>query len=148
MESAFEYLINAGGIMSQDDYQYTAQDGDCQFDQSKVVATVSSYKKLDTQDEDEIATFLSENGPLSIAINAEPLQSYSGGIIDASADECDPSALDHGVAIVGYGTEGGQDYWVIRNSWGSNWGEEGYFRFLRGTGVCGVNTDVSIAYVN
>ena len=57
--------------------------------------------------------------------------------------ECDPDRTNHGVVIVGYGTEDGQDFWIIKNSWGASWGEEGYFRIAKGTGASGINTDVS-----
>ena len=145
MENAFQWLADNGGIMAQDDYPYTAQGGDCQFDSGAAKVQLSGFNKLDTQDEEEIATYLSETGPLSVAINAEPLQYYEGGVYNPDESECDPAGLDHGVAIVGYGNEDGQDFWIVRNSWGASWGEEGYFRIAKGTGACGINTDVSSA---
>ena len=68
---------------------------------------------------------------------------YGGGIYDDSrccegANGCD---VNHGVAVVGYGSEGGKDYWLIKNSWGTSWGESGFIRFKRGTGHCAVGTD-------
>jgi len=81
------------------------------------------------------------NGPLAVALNAGKLQMYSGGIIDEV--DCDPSALDHAVFAVGYGTENGTDYWIVKNSWGESWGESGYFKMKRGNGTCGINLAVS-----
>jgi len=147
MRTAFEFLISSGGVMSQDDYPYTAEDGRCEFDESKVVATLKDYNMMDTDDEDEIASYLEETGPLSVGINADALMDYDSGIIDADSDECDPSSLDHGVTLVGYGSDDGSDYWIVKNSWGSNWGEEGYFRIARGQGTCGINTEVSTSVV-
>jgi len=66
---------------------------------------------------------------------------YTGGIM--GPDNCDPHALDHAVFIVGYGHENGKDYWLIKNSWGEDWGENGYFRFERGVNTCGVSCAVS-----
>jgi len=88
---------------------------------------------------------LSSIGPLSIALNAEPLQFYGGGILDLNESQCDPQGLNHAVAVVGYGNEDGKDYWIIRNSWGSKWGEKGYFRIARGKGTCGINKYISTA---
>merc|ERR1719352_686432 len=82
-------------------------------------------------------------GPLAIGINAGPMQFYGGGVADPRA--CDPKALDHGVAIVGFGVDSGTKYWTIRNSWGASWGEKGYYRIVRGTGACCLNTMVTTA---
>jgi len=91
-------------------------------------------------------------GPLAIGINAGPMQFYFGGIANPWKILCNPKALDHGVALVGFGTgktvlHGQRDYWVIRNSWGPSWGEKGYYRIIRGTGACGLNTMVSTAMI-
>lgn len=94
-------------------------------------------------DEDQIAAALYKYGPLVIGINAGPMQMYSGGISDPA--DCDPAALDHAVAIVGYGEENGKKFWIIRNSWAASWGEEGYYRIIRGVGKCGLNNMVSTA---
>lgn len=58
---------------------------------------------------------------------------------------CNPKKLDHGITIVGYGTSDGKDYWLIKNSWGKSWGEKGYIRLKRGSGTCGINTNVVTA---
>jgi cathepsin F len=145
MENAYNYIKSAGGLMKQSDYAYTGRDGTCKFDKTKAALKVKGFHFSETQDEEQIKAFLASTGPLAVALNAEPLQFYDGGILDLGADECDPQGLNHGVTLVGYGTENGKGYWVLKNSWGQRWGEQGYFRLALGTGVCGVNTYVITA---
>jgi C1A family cysteine protease len=144
MDQAFQYLVNAGGIESDSDYKYTARDGSCKFSKAKVAVKLSGFEDI-SQNEEQIAAALNAHGPLSIAVNANPFQFYSGGVLEVDEESCDPQALDHGVTLVGYGSEDGKDYWIIKNSWGAGWGEEGYIRLVRGVGACGMNTNVSTA---
>jgi cathepsin F len=136
MDQAMETVIKAGGLESESEYPYKGVGGSCQFSKSKVVANISSYECVKT-DETAMAAYVSKNGPLSIALNAGPMQFYMGGVADPLF--CSPSHLDHGVLIVGYGTEGSKDYWIIKNSWGETWGEKGYYRIIRGKGKCGLD---------
>ena len=149
MEYAFTFLQENGGINNDDDYPYEGYQGDCRSDPSKFVdMTVTGFNALcdfSECDEGEMKDFLYETGPLSAALNADPLMWYDSGIIDD--DSCDPTALDHGVLLVGYGTDGGVDYWLVKNSWGESWGEDGYFRIVRGKGMCGINTYIVTATV-
>lgn len=149
MDDAFDYVNKAGGIMSEDDYSYKGRGGKCNFDKSKVALTISGFLDV-SKNEDEIAQVLLENGPLSVAVNATPFQFYFGGVF--APKKCNPEGLNHGVLLVGFGEEkkGGevQKYWIIKNSWGTKWGEKGYIRLQRGTGMCGVNTNVSTATIN
>lgn len=139
MENALKY-VKTNGLGLSKDYPYKAKKGTCKKVHPAI--HIKGFHFAPSQDEESIKEMLVKTGPLSIAINAEPLQFYSSGIIDANASECDPQGLNHGVAIVGYGSEQGNSYWVIRNSWGENWGEEGYFRIALGKGICGVNSYV------
>lgn len=84
---------------------------------------------------------LDQVGPLSVAINANNLQFYVKGISNPAL--CNPEGLNHGVLIVGLGTEDKKDFWKVKNSWGASWGEEGYFRIIRGKGKCGIEKAVS-----
>ena len=131
--------------MREEDYPYVGYDDICKYDSSKVVVKIKDWLILDTQDEIQIKEFLYSNGPLAIAINADPFQYYTGGIIDEDEWSCDPEGLNFNVILVGYGNENGVDYWIIKNSWGDNWGENGYARVARGKGTCGINTFVTTA---
>jgi len=145
MENAMDYVTAAGGLMLTADYPYQAEDGTCMFDVTKVHVKLNGHKMAGTTDEKKIAAMVAQVAPLAIALNATPFQDYYSGIIDLDADDCDPTALDHGVTLVGYGTEDKTDYWIIKNSWGADWGENGFVRLRRGTGCCGVNTHVVTA---
>jgi len=135
MWAAFQYVQKSGGIETEGDYPYEGYDEKCKWKKEKGAVTVTGWKKLPTT-EDELAAAVAVNGPVSVAINADPVQYYSSGII--SGRGCDPKSLDHGVLIVGYGEEKGKKYWIVKNSWGSDWGEEGYFRIARGVNACGI----------
>ena len=93
----------------------------------------------------KIKSYLVSHGPLAIAMNATPLQTYKSGILDKTKAQCNPSGLNHAVVLVGYGydTTAKKEYWIVRNSWGTNWGEKGYVRVALGKGVCGINTYVT-----
>ena len=154
MENTFTWLKENGGIMTDADYPYAGYKQTCKSDPSKYVdMTITGYKKLgsssstwDPVDEDEIKEFLYETGPLAVALNANTLQFYTGGIVDSSSWICSTSGINHAVTLVGYGVDT-KDYWIVRNSWGKNWGEDGYFRIARGKATCGVNYYITSATV-
>ena len=117
-------------------------------DPSKYIdMTVTGIKKIST-DENEIKEVLYNTGALIAGFNGILLQTYSGGIIDASSSECNPSWINHLVNIVGYGNSNGVDYWICKNFWGHALGESGYFRIARGKGTCGINLTVLIGIVS
>lgn len=143
--NAYKDLIGENmGLELESEYPYTAADGTCHAKKSLEKVYLSSWLPISSS-EDSMAQAVMKYGPLAIGINAGPMQLYMGGI--ANPMFCDPSALDHGVAIVGFGEEGGKQFWVIRNSWGESWGESGYYRIIRGKGKCGLNRMVTTAIV-
>ncbi|KAL7118706.1 hypothetical protein ACP275_02G019100 [Erythranthe tilingii] len=147
MNSAFEYTLKAGGLMREADYPYTGTDrGTCKFEKIKIAAKVANFSVV-SLDEDQIAANLVKNGPLAVAINAAYMQTYMKGV---SCPYICTKRLDHGVLLVGYGETGyspirmkEKPYWIIKNSWGPNWGEDGYYKICRGRNICGVDSMVS-----
>jgi len=131
----------------QQDYPYKGVLQACQFNASKVALKVTGYVRPGTTDEAKIRDFLFATGPLAVALNADPLMTYKTGIIELTETTCSPAGMNHAVTLVGYGTENGKDFWIVRNSWGANWGEQGYFRLIRGKGACGINRDVISAVI-
>ncbi|KAL1362238.1 hypothetical protein AAHE18_03G065500 [Arachis hypogaea] len=147
MNSAFEYILKSGGIMREEDYPYKGSDrGTCKFNKTMIAASVANFSVV-SLDEDQIAANLVKNGPLAVAINAVFMQTYIGGV---SCPYICSKRLDHGVLLVGYGSGGyslirmkEKPYWIIKNSWGENWGENGYYKICRGRNICGVDSLVS-----
>jgi C1A family cysteine protease len=94
--------------------------------------------------EKTMGNYVSINGPVAIALDATPLQSYTGGILvpDNQTVSCAEYALDHVVTVVGFNDNGTPPYWIVRNSWGNTWGEAGYFRIAKGVGACGMTQAV------
>ncbi|KAI7731297.1 hypothetical protein M8C21_002573 [Ambrosia artemisiifolia] len=147
MNNAFEYILKAGGLQKEEDYPYTGKDGTCHFDKSKIAASVSNFSVVST-DEDQIAANLVKYGPLAIGINAAWMQTYIGQV--SCPYICSKQNMDHGVLLVGYGSAGyaplrfkDKPYWIIKNSWGADWGEDGYYKLCSGYNACGMDTMVS-----
>lgn len=139
MPDAYEWLMTVGGLEREKDYPYTAKEGSCNFNKDKI-SGYFNYSVGLPDDENLLAAYLVANGPISIAVAAGDMVSYKGGISHPSKADCPPDDLDHGVLIVGIGKEKGIPFWIIKNSWGTDWGEKGYYRVYRGDGCCGLNT--------
>ena len=139
---AFEYLHYFGGQMLEADYPYTAKDGKCVADAAKAAATVSSQVNITFEDEDMLVDAVGRFGPVSVAFQvASDFQHYSGGVYTSTVCGSGPEDVNHAVLAVGYDhdAESGLDYWIVKNSWGTEWGvENGYFFMERGRNMCGV----------
>ncbi|CAK9135354.1 unnamed protein product [Ilex paraguariensis] len=146
MDYAFQFIIDNGGIDSEEDYPYKGRDGRCdQYRKNAKVVAIDGYEDVTPNSEKALKKAVA-NQPISIAIEAggRAFQFYSSGVFTG---ECG-TALDHGVVAVGYGSENGKDYWIVRNSWGPDWGEAGYLRMERNlhdtdTGKCGIAIEPS-----
>ncbi|XP_068227152.1 cathepsin L-like [Palaemon carinicauda] len=137
MSSAYRCILEEGGIESEFDYAYVAQNEVCKFDSRKVVATLTGWMHVG-RSERELMKAVALAGPISAAIDASPsFLHYSSGIYyDAN---CSPTRLNHGVLVVGYGTERGMDYWLVKNSWSTLWGNQGYVKMARNrSNMCGI----------
>jgi C1A family cysteine protease len=140
MDRAFKYA-EANGLCSEKDYPYTAKNGNC----NKAGCTAQPYTKLTgykdvTTNENSLGAAV-DIGPVSVAIEADQqgFQLYKGGVFSGVCGQ----NLDHGVLTVGYGTDTGQDYWKVKNSWGTSWGEQGYIRMIRNKDECGIANEPS-----
>ena len=137
---AFDYMWD-NGLMTEQDNPYKGGRGSCDDDYSKFVVKLTHYYDVTHLDPDQLKGAVAQVGPISIGVGAgnDAWFHYNSGIID-DASVCKPN-LDHAVLLVGYGAEAGREYWIVKNTWGDDWGEAGYVRILisPGFGVCGVN---------
>jgi cathepsin L len=144
MDWAFEYIIKNRGIDTESSYPYTATGPNaCKFNPANVGATLSSFKDVPTRSESSLQEFVYE-APTSVAIDAShsSFQFYSGGVY--YEPNCSPTRLDHGVLAIGWGVYSGQDYWLVKNSWGADWGLNGYIQMSRNrNNNCGIATEAS-----
>ncbi|XP_008779806.3 ervatamin-B-like [Phoenix dactylifera] len=141
MTRAFQYVIDNGGITTEDNYPYKAADGTCDTNRaSSSAATISGYETVPANDESSLLQAVA-NQPVSVGIDGSgpDFQHYSSGIFTGPCD----TEMTHAVTAVGYGTaEDGTKYWLVKNSWGTTWGEMGYMRIQRDVGapegLCGI----------
>eukprot|EP00388_Colpodella_angusta_P040291 GDKK01049790.1.p1 GENE.GDKK01049790.1~~GDKK01049790.1.p1 ORF type:complete len:194 (-),score=8.80 GDKK01049790.1:158-739(-) len=128
---AFEYAVKSGGITLAKDWPYTATDGTCAFpEDTPRVANFSSFVIVKGNDQDALMTAVATEGPVTIGVAADNFDFYNDGIFDGCS-YTENIDINHAVQLVGYGTEGDKAYWIVRNSWGKSWGEDGYIRLLR-----------------
>jgi len=145
--TAYDYIKEAGGLEGEKDYPYKAEDGTCHFKKSDVVATISDWKYATTSyDETTLKDNLVSWGPLSICVDARFWQDYESGVMGTW--ECDwVVELDHCVQGVGYDLTASTPYWVLRNSWGTDWGEKGYIRVEYGGNTCGLTSEATSSVI-
>merc|ERR1712187_747035 len=145
MDNGFSFL-EKNAACTESSYTYTARDGTCQASGCSVAIPqggVTGYK--DVSGESGLASAVQQQ-PVSVAIEADlsSFQLYSGGVMSGSCG----TQLDHGVLAVGFGTDGGVEYWKVKNSWGASWGESGYIRMKKGINQCGIANQPSYPVVD
>lgn len=130
--------VENNGQTLEADYPYTARDGTCRSASEPEYVKVTQIHNVQKDSGAQLKAAINQ-GPVSVTVDAMGVfMSYSGGIINSSA--CGTS-LDHAIAAVGYGTENGVEFYIVRNSWGASWGESGYVRIATrasGAGICGI----------
>ncbi|KAG7153917.1 digestive cysteine proteinase 2 [Homarus americanus] len=148
MNDAFDYIKANNGIDTEAAYPYEARDGSCRFDSNSVAATCSGHTNIASGSETGLQQAVRDIGPISVTIDAahSSFQFYSSGVYYEPS--CSPSYLDHAVLAVGYGSEGGQDFWLVKNSWATSWGDAGYIKMSRNrNNNCGIATVASYPLV-
>jgi len=138
MDYAFTW-ISTNGICSESDYPYVATQQTCKKT-CKSVGKNKGFKDVTQGSESALQSAVTQ-APVSVAIEADQsaFQFYSSGIFSAACG----TRLDHGVLAVGYGSQGSQKFWIVKNSWGTSWGESGYIRMVQGKNECGINNMAS-----
>ncbi|KAL3287775.1 hypothetical protein HHI36_002237 [Cryptolaemus montrouzieri] len=144
----YQWMMKHGGIPTEDSYgPYLGQDGYCHAEKLPKVAPITGYVNVTSGDENALKLAIFKNGPVSVAIDAsqKTFSFYSNGIYYEPKCGNKPEQLDHAVLAVGYGTIGGHDYWLIKNSWSNYWGNDGYVLMSAKDNNCGVMTSPTYA---
>lgn len=133
---AFKYAKNSA-IMKESDYPYKGKDGSCKYSKSKGQVLVKSITTIANNDVSQLKAAISKQ-PVAVSIDAScrAFNNYSSGIFWNSCG----TSIDHAVLAVGYGGSGSNQYWIVKNSWATSWGEKGYIRMgiQDGHGICGI----------
>ncbi|XP_046912645.2 cathepsin L [Dermatophagoides farinae] len=150
MDYAFQYIESNHGIDTEKSYPYEGKVGKCRYTQRAVGATDTGFMDVPQGDEQKLKEAVATVGPVSVAIDASQptFQFYDGGVYDEP--ECSSTELDHGVLVVGYGVDeqSGQEYWLVKNSWGIGWGLNGFIKMARNkNNQCGIATAASYPLV-
>lgn len=147
MDYAFDWVIKNGGIDTESDYPYTGVDGTCNITKEETKAvSIDGYKDVEPFGSALLCAAVQQ--PISVGMVGSSIdfQLYTSGIYNGDCSN-DPYYIDHAVLIVGYGSENGEDYWIVKNSWGTSWGIDGYFYIIRDHrleyGKCAINVMAS-----
>jgi C1A family cysteine protease len=140
-QNAFQFIKKNNGLTLESTYPYEEKQGTCKKVTNEY--TITNYKRVTDGDEDNLKDLLNNYGPIAIGMDASTIsfQLYKKGTI-FSDDNCKKLVLNHCVTLVGYGSNADGDYWIVRNSWGTSWGDNGYFLLARNkNNMCGIARD-------
>ncbi|KAL6457039.1 hypothetical protein MHYP_G00340020 [Metynnis hypsauchen] len=143
---AYEWIMKHGGISTAESYGgYTGMNGLCHFNSSSLIAHVRSYTNVTSGDMEALKAALFKNGPTAVSIDAahRSFTFYSNGVYYEPACKNGIDDLDHAVLAVGYGVLDNQPYWLVKNSWSTYWGNDGYVLMSMKDNNCGVATDAT-----
>uniref|UniRef100_K7FE37 Cathepsin W n=1 Tax=Pelodiscus sinensis TaxID=13735 RepID=K7FE37_PELSI len=156
---AFTTVLRLRGLTSEADYPYKGKTEKCKKNDKPSAAYIQGFQTL-PEDEEEIAAHVASQGPITVTLNSAAMKYYKRGISQPLVKNCSPDQLDHVVLLVGYGAGDSvvkitltplclslrqltvvneRQFWIIKNSWGDHWGEQGYYRLYRGRNACGVS---------
>ena len=138
---AFEYIKYAGGLQSEESYPYEAADGHCRFSQDKVVANVPGGSfNITANDEVALVDAIYTEGPVSVAFEVvDDFRFYKSGVYTSTECKNGPADVNHAVLAVGFGHNyDGLLYYIVKNSWSTTWGDQGYFKIQRAVNMCGI----------
>lgn len=136
IDTILEY-VKENGVEAEAVYP-DSDDLTCKYDESAVIVNIKDFVYVESKNEDKLLTSVGFLGPISVAIDATELVFYQGGVFQN--DDCSSDVVNHNVLAVGYDADEntGLEYWILKNSWGTGWGEDGYFKIKRGSNECGI----------
>jgi len=146
-DDAYKYIESAGGLESAADYPYISGEGEsqsCKFNKQDVVTTVTSFSAITTETDLYKQLSSVSGGPVSVCVDTTVWYNYQGGVLTSCTSNID--CCEQLTGYHGYGSNG--SYWIVRNSWGANWGENGYIWIATGSNLCGIGDLASIATVS
>jgi len=142
---SMEYVINNKGLDTEASYPFTGDnDTSCSYNAANSAVTITGWNQTAQGDENALMEAVYNHGPMGVAISVDDaFANYQSGVYEDSSCPNDPDDLDHSVLVVGYGTsDNGTDYWIVKNSWGATWGNQGYILMARNqNNMCGIATD-------
>ncbi|XP_065576417.1 procathepsin L-like [Artemia franciscana] len=142
-EETFQYIKDNKGIDTENEYHYEAKENLCRDNQRKRSVVALGFVDIPSGEEDKLKAAVATVGPVSVAIDAshKNFQFYSKGVYYEPSCRTSSKHLSHSVLVIGYGSDNGKDYWLVKNSWSENWGDEGYLKIARNrNNHCGIAT--------